>query len=162
MARMWIHDYSGRAWLSGWPHPHTQPEDEGTGSQQHVADVPEVGVKVIEQRLPCTADEAAVQAACLGAEQLEGLCSATPLGALQTDWVSEQPQWAPSCSSARLALPHKNWVLWPGPPHWDCWPGATEGAPGDAVPVAHDGRASRRAPPAFAPLPWSVGHLSWT
>lgn len=101
---MWIHDYNGRAWLSGWPHPHTQPEDEGTGSQQHVADVPEVGVKVIEQRLPCAADEAAVQAARLGAEQLEGLCSATPLGALQTDRVSEQPQWAPSCSSAQASL----------------------------------------------------------
>jgi len=75
----------------GWHLPRTQPEDEGTGGQQYVADVPEVGVEVVEQRLSSGADEAAVQAACLSAEQLEGLGSTAPTRALQVDRASAQP-----------------------------------------------------------------------
>lgn len=72
----------------GWHQARTQPEDKGTGCQQHVADVPEVGVQVVEQRPAGGADEAAVQAARPRTEQLEGLSPASPPRALGTHRVS--------------------------------------------------------------------------
>lgn len=68
---VWIwckHGLQGPKAGSGLAPARTQPEDEGTGGQQHVADVPEVAVQVVEQRPAGAADQAAVQAADLRAE----------------------------------------------------------------------------------------------
>jgi len=88
----------------GCPPSRTQPQHKGAGSQQQVADVPQVGVEVVEQRLPRTVDEAAVQAARLGTELLEGAGPTAPLCNLQTEQVSEQLQWALSQSSTQISL----------------------------------------------------------
>ena len=61
-------------------------------------------MQVVEQRLPRTADEAAVQAARLGTELLEGAGLAAPLCNLQTGQVSEQLQRALCRSSAHTSL----------------------------------------------------------
>lgn len=86
------------------PHSRTQPQHKGAGSQQQVADVPQVGVQVVEQRLPRTADEAAVQAAHLGTELPKGTGPAAPLCNLQTGQASEQLQRALCRSSAHISL----------------------------------------------------------
>lgn len=61
-------------------------------------------MEVVEQRLPRTVDKAAVQAARLGTELLEGAGPTAPLCNLQTEQVSEQLQWALSQSSAQISL----------------------------------------------------------
>lgn len=73
-------------------------------------------MQVIEECPPGAADEAAVQAARLGAEQLEGLGSATPLRALRRD--QHQCNCGGNCPAAapRLLLPRRHQTLPPGSP----------------------------------------------